>query len=194
MVLLVAVVLGLIAGLVKAKITNRSFQAFQLNAWWLVILSFIPQFLAVGFRTTSALIPDLWVPYLIVGGQALLLVFVWLNRREPAMWLLGIGLAVNLIVIIANDGWMPISPETLTRLEPQVPIGAWEIGARYGISKDMILSTELTNLAFLSDRFILPVSSVSRVAFSIGDVLLALGAFWVMWNLPIKTSQKGVLE
>jgi hypothetical protein len=194
MVLMVAVVLGLIAGLVKAKITNRSFQAFHLRAWWLVILSFTPQFLAVGFRTTSALIPDIWVPYLIVGGQALLLVFVWLNRREPAMWLLGIGLAANLIVIIANGGWMPISPETLTQLEPQVPIGAWEIGARYGISKDMILSSELTNLAVLADRFILPISETSRVAFSIGDTLLALGAFWVMWDLPMKTSQKGVLE
>jgi hypothetical protein len=194
MILMVAVGLGLIAGLIRAKITNQSFQAIHLRGWWLVIFSFVFQYLAVGFRPTSIVIQDAWVPYLIVGSQVLLVVFVWLNRRVRVMWLLGLGLAMNLLVIVANGGWMPISPETLTHLEPQVPIGSWEIGTRYGFSKDMILSPELTNLALLSDRFILPISSTSRIAFSIGDILLALGAFWLLWSLPKKTSQKGVLE
>lgn len=194
MVLTVAVVLGLIAGLAKAKITNQPFEAFKLRAGWLVILSFMPQYLAVGLRATSVFIPDNWVPYLVVSGQIMLLVFVWLNRRTPAMWLLGIGLAANLLVIIANGGWMPISPQTLSQLEPYIPVSAWEIGTRYGISKDMILSAEFTHLAILSDRFVLPISTTSRVAFSLGDTLLALGAFWVLWSLPKKTSQKGVFE
>jgi len=42
----------------------------------------------------------------------LLLVFCWINRRVTGVWLLALGLTLNLLVIAANGGFMSISPQT----------------------------------------------------------------------------------
>ena len=78
---------------------------------------------------------------------------------------------------------MPISPETVTHLVPNAPQDAWQIGERLGYSKDIILDIYQTRLWQLSDRFMLPDWISYRVAFSIGDVFIAIGAFWLMWSL-----------
>lgn len=83
---------------------------------------------------------------------------------------------------------MPISPETVMRLAPNAPPGSWSIGARLGANKDLVLPEARTTLAFLSDRFILPnwflrgSGGNAVAAFSIGDVIISLGAFWVLWS------------
>ena len=83
---------------------------------------------------------------------------------------------------------MPISPETVLRLDPKAPPGLWTIGARLGVTKDVVLPETHTSLAFLSDRFILPnpftkgSSGNAAAAFSLGDVFIAIGAFWVLWS------------
>ena len=48
----------------------------------------------------------------LMGSYALLGSFAWVNRRLPAVWLVMIGLASNLVVIGVNGG-MPVSAEAL---------------------------------------------------------------------------------
>jgi hypothetical protein len=78
---------------------------------------------------------------------------------------------------------MPLSPEMASRLIPEIPPEAWVSGSRFGNSKDIILPLEATSLWSLSDRFFLSIGNLYRMAFSIGDVLLAGGALWWLWSL-----------
>ncbi len=123
---------------------------------------------------------------LLMTSYVLLLVFVWLNRTSRPILLMGIGLALNLLVIVANGGFMPVSPETLSRIVPEVPTDEWRIGVIHRGSKDIVLLRNQTRLWFLSDVLVLPPPWPWPSAFSIGDVLVFAGFVWLCWQAFLK--------
>jgi hypothetical protein len=183
MVLNLAVIVGLAAGIIRAKFASRPYRAPQLKLPGLVLFAFIPQWFAFYQSRLGIRLPDEWVPFILVGSQVLLLFFAWINRKQPGFYLLGAGLFANFLVITLNGGLMPISPETVRKLIPDVPESMWEVGKRFHSGKDIVLLKEETRLWFLSDRFLLPDWVGYQVAFSLGDVLIALGAFWMLYSL-----------
>ncbi len=182
MILLVAIILGLLAGSVRARYHRRPFTLPALHLTWLATVAFLPQWLAFFFAPTRRLFTDQTAGAALVASQILLAGFGLLNRHHPAIKLLTVGLGLNLTVIMANGGLMPISPETLKRLVPNMPDEAWKLGQRFGNTKDRILPTSATTLAWLSDRFIFSTGIAYRVAYSIGDLLIAIGTFWFLWS------------
>ncbi len=183
MVLLLAVVAGLIAGSARAWFAGRNLSPFKLRIVWLVPLAFAPQWLAFYLPATRDSVPNTMAAAVLVGSQILLLVFILFNREQPGFWALGLGLACNLLVIILNGGLMPIHPETVAQLKSDAPPDTWQVGHRLGTGKDVVLPVAATRLWWLSDRFVLPVWLPYRAAFSVGDVLIAVGAFWFLWAL-----------
>jgi hypothetical protein len=183
LILSYAVILGLLAGIVRARMTGTRLLVPEVSLVWLVLIAFTPQFIAFYFSPTRSLIPDHLVPYFLVSSQVLLLVFAAANLKNTGFSVMLIGAAANLLVILLNGGWMPISPETVDTLAPNAPAGSWQIGQRLGLGKDIVLAMDDTRLGFLSDRFLTPWWLPYQAAFSIGDVLIAGGAFWFMWSL-----------
>lgn len=182
MILLLAVAAGLLAGWLRARIRRQPYQAPELKWVWLVFLAVLPQIFTFHIERTAGFIPNSIAPFVLVSSQCLLLAFVWVNRSQPGFWTLGLGLALNLVTIIANGGWMPISPQTTARMYPEVPAERWTPGERLGTSKDILLSFQDMRLPWFADRFTFPGWSPYQVAFSFGDVLIALGTYWLLWS------------
>ncbi len=160
---------------------GKSWRPPLFQAAWLVILGFLPQYLAFYLPFTRQLFPDWLASVSLVLSQTFLLAFTFVNRRLPGMILLLIGLGCNLAVIVANGGFMPLPVETAERLVSPTVLSHLDLGARLGSSsKDILLPEAKITLPWLADRFASPAFLSYRFAFSLGDVLVAAGAFLVL--------------
>jgi hypothetical protein len=190
MILLLAIVIGLLATLIRARLNNRTLILPPFRWEWLVFVSVIPQVFVFYIPTIGQWVPEWTIPIIQIISMAGLLIFTSVNLTRPGFWALGVGLFSNFLVIVLNGGWMPIHPQTLKRMVPAQPIEVWEIGTRLGFTKDRIMTYDQTNLAFLSDIFTLPQWIPYKVAFSIGDVLIAIGIFILLWSLSSNNRRK----
>jgi hypothetical protein len=178
-ILLLAIIAGLMAGLARARCGNGHLKPPEFRLIWLAPIAFLPQWFAFHVSVTSRLITDNLASAALVSSQALLLVFAWLNRKLPGFWALGIGLVLNLLVIVLNGGLMPVSPKVVEQLLPDALPDAWPIGKRIGWN--IVLPRATTRLWWLSDHLLLPAWFPVRKALSPGDFLIAGGAFWLLW-------------
>lgn len=179
MILLVALAAGLWVGLAWARWRRIPYQAPELRHLWLVFVAFLPQFIVIYLPDTRVHFPDWAVAGFLLTSQTLLLGFAWLNRRTLGMPILIFGVALNLAVMASNSGFMPISPQTASRLVPEGTLLDIEPGSRIG-AKDILLHPQDTRFEWLADRFLPPIWFPYQVAFSLGDVFIALGAFWLL--------------
>jgi hypothetical protein len=118
-----------------------------------------------------------------VSGQSTWqMVLLLLNHHVPGANVFALGIILNTTVMVANGGWMPVTPETQRFVHPDRPV---EVGAKPPSSKNIVLLRSETKLWFLSDiiRVTLPWR---RNAISIGDVLLIVGAALFIFQIDLK--------
>jgi Family of unknown function (DUF5317) len=144
-------------------------QADGLQGWSWLAIGLALQVLWVRVLSLHAASPVLlrWLPSLALLPA---LRFLWLNRRYRGLWVLTIGAGLNLLVMVANGGLMPIAPSALHALGGPHK----QPGAAVGLSKDRLLGDGAARLAFLDDRLVWGVAGL-RVASSPGDLLVAMG-------------------
>jgi hypothetical protein len=99
----------------------------------------------------------------------LLLVALVYNYRLPGMSVITLGFFSNFIAIALNGGYMPASPTALQTAGMTMLLPG-------EISSNSIGMGPETVLFFLSDVFALPRGFIFPNVFSIGDIVIAIGA------------------
>lgn len=114
---------------------------------------------------------------LILASYGLLLITIVVNRRLPGLAWLGLGAALNLLVIAVNGGWMPVTADLLVQAGLLDTASALVPGQRVWASKDVVTVSQEIHLRWLSDRLVIPKAGVFSAVFSVGDVLMMFGLF-----------------
>ena len=179
MILWSGIGLGLVVGFGLSKLYRQPYQPPILYQTWIVLFGFLPQFLAIYLWNTRIITPDWLAAFCLIISQLILLTFAWLNRQLVGMQILIVGLLLNLTIIAVNGGFMPINPQTAERLIGEEMASQLVIGKRFGF-KDILLPAKETHLEFLADRLLPPSNFPYQVAFSLGDVFIATGAFGIL--------------
>lgn len=194
MILAWAIVIGLFAGGMRAWWSDQTYYPMPLRWGGMAVVASLPQMVVFKLVTPLNGLNDDAVGMILVGSQAFLLLFVLLNVSRPGFKLFAVGLFLNLLVIALNGGLMPITPELANLVHPFMSPDDWAIGERLGNGKDIVLAVENTTLWGLSDRFFLSLFGLYRVAYSIGDILIAVGVIQYLWaaghNTPYATGQQ----
>lgn len=176
--LLDAAVLAITVGMIAGGRVGR-LKELDLRAPWVFVLAAAAQ---VGLMVLGAAGVSLgvgWAPALYVLTFVLVLVGIWVNRRLPGMWLVGVGVLLNLAVIAANGGSMPVDRGLAVRAGNTDMVELLDSTAY----TNHVAATEGTRLRWLGDVLALPMV-VPRPKFyspgSVGDILVTFGACWLI--------------
>ena len=104
--------------------------------------------------------------------------WTWRNRSNHGLMVVGIGTLLNLSVMLASHGAMPISVDVLQRLGADPTVHSLLAG-----SKDVVVPSTYP-LWWLGDCIPVRIGQQYIVA-SIGDVTLAVGLLWWMLGTTI---------
>ena len=162
MFILYAVVAGLIIGVATGGSLAR---LGDLRFRWapLIALGMLGQVLLFS-TSLGGQLGDL-APLAYVASNAVVLLAVGRNLAIPGLALVLIGGAANLVTIVANGGFMPVSPEAVAAMG-RLP--------KEGYSNSRLLDSVV--LGPLTDIFAMPTWIPLANVFSVGDALIGIGA------------------
>jgi hypothetical protein len=103
-------------------------------------------------------------------SYGLLFYFLAGNLRVPGLAIMALGGTLNAIAIAANDGVMPARPEALASA------GILQVPGEF-VNSGAVADAKLW---FLGDVFALPAGFPLANVFSVGDIVLVLGAFLLL--------------
>ena len=111
-----------------------------------------------------------------VATYLVLLLGLWLNRHLRAVWVVALGVALNVLVIAANGGSMPVDRELAVQAGNTRLVRMME-SPRHVIHTPVTAETRLKPLA---DVLLLPRPYPNPHVFSVGDVFVTIGACWLL--------------
>jgi hypothetical protein len=152
----------------------RRLGELDLRAAWLFVFALLLQAAAVAAALRGPAFFARVAPLGQVASYLLLLVGVALNWRHKALWVAGLGLALNLLVIAANGGRMPVETELVKRTGRPALMAQLEKRAKHAAAGPG------TRLRFLGDNLLLPPPYPNPQVFSPGDVLITAGVCWLL--------------
>ena len=159
MLVLIPLVAGLAIGAATGgKLGNLAHLRFRWP-WFVLAVLLIRE--AILFRPLNGIDG---IQYIYVAALAGLVAWTFLHARMlKGVWLVAAGAALNLLVVVANGGRMPVAPALAGALVQRNHFGQY------------VLMGSNTNLNWLSDWITVSGPVGIRGAYSPGDLVVALG-------------------
>ncbi len=163
--ILLGLVLGLLAG---GRLRNLA--EIQLRWTWLLVAAVVVRYATEWALGAHIGIVEAFRLPLLTAAFVVLLVALWVNRSYPGLSLAFLGVLTNTLVIVANNGFMPIWQPAL------VAAGLTEadVDRAFHTVVDAASPDFLGRLLILGDVIPVPVAVIRNV-YSLGDVFLTLG-------------------
>jgi hypothetical protein len=173
-ILILAILVALLRG---GKITPLA----DLNIQWrgLILFGFLIQILIFNDFWQKNLTLQPLSPFLYIASLVLLLIALAKNRAIPGMKIITLGFLLNSLAITLNGGYMPASVDALIA-------SGWSHHEPGQINNNSIAAGPTTLLPFLGDIFAIPKGFIFPNVFSIGDVLIAIGAVYLLQKTMVK--------
>lgn len=174
MILILALFIGIAIGrLLGGRI--RGLSDLRLRYIWLPVVVFTVQAALLKTPLRELGWALLLTPVIVVATYVVLVGWLLLNRRSSGVPLVLAGAILNLVVIAANGGYMPVTPEAIERAGLGDRVLIQEGRTYVAGSKDVVLEADETVLWPLSDVVVIPEGIPFSTIFSVGDLLIAVG-------------------
>ncbi len=115
-------------------------------------------------------------PAIFAASLAVLITWtLWHFSQLPGIWLVALGVGLNLVAVLANGGHMPVVP-------PAVHLGPPELG-QHGVWAQYAIMDSGTRLRWLGDWILFPppIDRLFPQAYSPGDLVSLLGVTLVLF-------------
>jgi len=178
----VALIAALLPTVLGGRLPRLAAVRLHRNSW--IGIALLIQIVVIEIITG----PELVLKALHVLSYLMAAVFLWLNRRVPGLFLVGLGAASNGITIAINGGTLPARPGALRT-------------AGINLEADRFVNSGALahpHLAFLGDVFAIPAGWPLANVFSVGDVAIIVGvgvASWMIcgtrWTSPWNAAAAG---
>lgn len=173
MLLLLGAVIGLLAGILTGG-SLRGLASVRIR--WPMLLILLAALLVKEMGVFGPLARSDLTPWLFAASNLLLVGWAIAHRRQlRGVELVAVGIALNLVVIAANGGHMPVSPALAHQGPTQL--------VREGVWGQYVLAGSSTRLGWLGDVLQLPppVSRIFPQAYSPGDLVSLAGMVLVLF-------------
>jgi hypothetical protein len=140
----------------------------ELRVPWLFLAAIAIQVVAFPLDFLPWRMEETAASVLWVASYALLVVAAVLNRRITGVPIVAVGMLLNLAAILANRGTMPVRLDAL------------HDAGRTAVTHANSTALADPHLAWLVDRWAAPSWIPLANVFSIGDVVIAVGAFVIV--------------
>jgi len=159
-----------------------------IKGWYLLILSSILQAVlainkAIGISLINNILNKNFVLFIAISYILLVIVAI-MNIKKRYMLVLLIGIILNFLVIMANEGQMPVSTEGIKGINKETYIENRSLDVKH------IAVTKDTRLVYLSDIILIDRPYPLPKVISIGDVFLMLGLFMFFQEEMVKRNQE----
>ena len=118
-----------------------------------------------------------------------LIVFIAVNLPRAGFVIIGVGVLLNLLPIVANGGLMPVTAENLAKVDLTHRIEGREEGDAIPYSKNVLKTRQDIHFYELSDRLTWDNPVFFRL-FSVGDIVIAGGLVVILGDLFLPRVQR----